>query len=144
MPSFFYPGINASLILNTFFSSEVVLSGFRVARALRSQYVVSESDEIRFAHTPNWGVYGSGTIIVFILIILIGFYLGFKRKMHPYYSKILMAISFVMLILTIVYPFYFPPFQTVYQGLCVLILLFALLGYVIAKIWTRVRKPERV
>ncbi len=118
-----------------------VMSGFRVARALGSQHVVSESDEIRFARTPNWGVYGSGTILVCILIILIGFYSGFKRKMHPYYSRILMAISFVMLILTIVYPFYFPPFQAVYQMLCVLILLFALLGYVIAKIWNSVQKP---
>ncbi len=118
-----------------------VLSGFRVARVLGSSYVVSEADEIRNVRTPNWGAYGSLTLIVCILIFLIGFYLSFKRKIHPYYSKFMMTISFVMLILTIVYPFYLPPFQAVYQMLCVLILLFALLGYLVAKIWTRVQKP---
>ena len=121
-----------------------VMSGFRVARELGSQNVVSKSDEIRFARTPNWGAYGSGAIIVCILIILIGFYFGFKRKMHTYYSRIMMAISFVMLILTIVYPFYLPPFQEVYQILCVLILLLVTLGFFIAKVWARVQKPKRV
>ncbi|MCP4755990.1 MAG: FAD-dependent oxidoreductase [Proteobacteria bacterium] len=57
-----------------FFSHGAVMSGFRVARALGSQYLVSESDEIRFARTLNWGVYGSGPVLVRILIILIGFY----------------------------------------------------------------------
>ena len=120
------------------------MSGFRVARELGSQNVVSKSDEIRFARTPNWGVYGLGAIIVCILVILIGFYFGFKKRMHTYYSRIMMAISFIMLILTIVYPFYLPPFQEVYQILCVLILLLVTLGFFIAKVWARVQKQKRV
>jgi len=121
-----------------------VLSGFRAARELGSEYVVSQSDEIRFPQTKKWGSSGFVTIIVCVLITLFGFYLRLARKTHPRYALILIIVSIVVLVLTIVYPFYLPPYQVLYQALGAFIVVVASLGYFIALIWNRFKKHRHV
>ncbi len=109
-----------------------VLSGYRVARELGSIYVVSESNEIRFARTPNWGTFGFISIFTCILLSFFGLYLRIRKKIYPRYATILVVTSIALLITTIVYPLYLPPYQVIYQALSLVILIIALLGYFIA------------
>jgi predicted NAD/FAD-dependent oxidoreductase len=86
-------------------------SGFRAARELGSKLVPSEEDEVRFIDTPSWGGFGWGAMICNIVLIICGFFLpGIS-------GTILSGAAFIMLCLTLVYPFFFPPLKIIYRTL---------------------------
>ena len=86
-------------------------SGMRVARALGSQNVVSEAEEIKFPKDPKWGLSGWLTMICNILLIVCGFFLP------PGYGMTMGIGAGALMALTVVYPSFFPPFKLVYKVL---------------------------
>lgn len=112
-----------------------VLSGFRVARELGSTLVVSEEEEIRFAESSLWGKFGWISILLNTVLLLFGLSLRFmkvsQKKFLKKYGMLLSILGLVMLIVTLLFPYFMPPHQIVYQMLLLLTLAIVIVGFFI-------------
>jgi len=86
-------------------------SGMRVASELGSKYIASEEEIIKWPIEPKWGGFGSATMIVNILLIVLGFLLPGG------YGTTLSVGAGILLAFTAAFPYYFPPMKLIYQVL---------------------------
>ena len=91
------------------FIDGTVTSGFRVARALGSQLVVSEQEERKTPNHPNYGFWGSVAIALTLMLIVFGLFTVGAMGTTAAISGCALLVS------TLLFPIYFPPFKQVYQ-----------------------------
>jgi len=93
------------------FLAGAALSGFRAARALGSEHVPSEEDEVVFPEVARWGRFGLAALAAAVVVGIGGAVLG-----GPVGVAVL-ALATLLLCLTAVWPRLLPPHQVVYKAL---------------------------
>lgn len=86
-------------------------SGFRAARALGSEHVVSEDDEIVFAEVPRWGPSGIAALAAAAAVSVGGAILGGAGGIA------ILALAVLLFCLTALWPHLLPPNRSVYTTL---------------------------
>ncbi len=93
------------------FLAGAAYSGFRAARALGSEHVVSEEDEIVFPEISRWGRFGFASLAAAAGAGIGGAVLGGAGGI------VIVALAVLLFCLTAVWPRLLPPNQTVYKVL---------------------------
>jgi len=93
------------------FLAGAALSGFRAARALGSEHVVSEEDEIVFPEVPRWGRFGFASLAAAAAVGIGGAILGGAVGMA------ILLLAVLLFCLTAVWPKLLPPNRSVYEAL---------------------------
>jgi phytoene dehydrogenase-like protein len=86
-------------------------SGFRAARALGSEHVVSEEDEIVIAEVPRWGRFGFASLAAAAAAGIGGAILGGAVGIA------ILTLAVLLFCLTAVWPSFLPPNRSVYTAL---------------------------
>jgi hypothetical protein len=70
---------------------------------------VDEQDERQTPNHPNYGFWGSGAIILNLILVVFGLFTAGSI------GAIAVISGFALLVSTLLFPIYFPPFKQVYQ-----------------------------